>query len=169
MDINFEHLTKEHTAKLLGCSIHSVDLYVKQKDDPLTYRDDEGKFKYYVWSEVFAWRLRREVRKAPKQDFDAKDEINEAKLQGQNLINEKLQIELDTRKSHLLEEADVKQVWSDALVSIRQALLNVGHTAATDITSNMTYSKKKKLIDALVFQNLEQVIKEVKKASHDAS
>lgn len=163
MDIN--RLTQIQVATLLECTERSIDIFRKQAADPLPFHQLPGQFKTYVWSECKAWLLRKEGRKAVKAGGNAKDDIDAAKLEGQNLANEKTQIEIDIRKGQLLEVADVRAVWADGLVGIKQGLLNVGHVAATDIVDGMSYAKKKDIIDRLNFANLEKVISDAQQGA----
>jgi phage terminase Nu1 subunit (DNA packaging protein) len=162
--IDTEHLTQEQVATLLGVSIKSIDNYTKYATDPMPFGKIPNKKtgKSYNWTEVFKWWTERENKKAEKYlKFTPKDAIEAAKLEGQNLKNELDQIEIERKKGILVEAEDVARVWSNALVDIKQSLRNVGHIAATDIIDGMTYNKKKKVIDTLIFQNLKTVIEKV--------
>lgn len=170
--IDTEHLTQEQVATLLGVSIKSIDNYTKYALDPIPFTKltDKKTGKSYNWTEVFKWWTERENKKAEKYlKFTPKDAIEAAKLEGQNLKNELDQIEIEKKKGNLLEVDDVAKVWSDALVDIKQSLRNVGHIAATDIIDGMTYNKKKQVIDALIFQNLNTVIEKVEDDSVEVS
>jgi hypothetical protein len=164
MELDLDNLTRDHLANLFGCSEKTIDNYTKLKEDPLPYKS-RGKFKAYVWSDVFKWKLKQVIQKAPARDFTEKDNLEAAKLEGQNLKNEREKLELDARKGELLEVNDVRQTWSDSLAEIKQALRNAGHTAAESITSDMTYGKKKEIIDSLIFKNLAEVIEKTSEVS----
>jgi hypothetical protein len=157
MNIDLEHLDKTTISQLLCVSLKSIDNYTKDKDNPLPFQT-VGSIKEYNWNLVLPWWI---ARKMPKSTFFASTEIEVAKLQAVNLQNQKLQLEVDLIEGRTLEASDVARVWSNALVDIKQSLRNVGHIAATDIIDGMTYNKKKKVIDTLIFQNLKTVIEKV--------
>jgi hypothetical protein len=157
---DLEHLSREQIATLLGVSVKSIDAYTKRADDPLLVHDEIGKFRFYKWSEALPWKLRFEVNKLPQKAFKAKDDLTSAKLEGQNLLNEKANLELQVRKGELLEAKDVEKTWADAFVDIRQSLVNVGHTVAIEITDGMSYIKKKRIIDTGIFAALNTVVKD---------
>jgi len=159
MELNLEELTKDQVGQLLNCSPKSLDNYVKLPDNPLPWHP-RGKIKYYVWNEVFEWWIARKTGKAGL--FKPKDDLDAAKLAGQNLHNEMDALDLEVKKGNLLEVEDVRKIWSDSLVDIKQSLLNVGYIAATDIIDGMKHSKKKKIIDDLIFSSLNKVIEEAK-------
>lgn len=157
--IDLKHLQREEIATLLDVTTKSIEVWTKQEANPLPYHF-EGTIKYYIWSECLQWHVNNKIIKYQK--FKPADEITEAKLEGINLQNQKLQMEIDEKEELLLNASDVKQVWSDSLVTIRQNLLNVGHVAATEIIDGMKYKTKKNLIDALIFSNLDKVIKDAR-------
>lgn len=158
MELNLDHLTREEARTLLGVSAKSMELYVKRTDDPLPFYEEAGKFRWYKWNEVLAWKIRFEVGKLPQKAFKAKDSLDAAKLEGVNLDNKRKLLESAVREGELLEAKEVAQTWSDALVTIRQSLISVGHNAASQITDGMTYAQKKTLIDTGIFASLNTVI-----------
>ena len=160
--LDLTNCNKTQIALLLGVDVRTVDLYIKLPVDPLPGYAKGSLGKYYLWEEVREWLIRRKTKKATgKADkFKPSELLADSKLVGQNLINEKAQLELEVRKGELLEATDVEKTWSDALVTIKQSLLNVGHGCAIDIVDSMSYAKKKALIDAAIFAGLETVIAE---------
>lgn len=159
MTFDLNNLNKIEVASLLGRDTKSVDLYTKEDNDPLPWHPT-GKIKYYIWSEVLDWWIRRHTKKYTQ--YAPKDDLTAAKLEGQNLSNEKDSLEIAKRKGELVEASDVKSTWSNALVDIKQSLLNVGHTCSIDIIDTMTYATKKRIIDDAIFASLNKVIEDVK-------
>lgn len=163
--IDYEKLTIDQVARLLGISREMINTYTKAQKDPIPFSPIPNKKvgKTFNWTPVLAWWIARKTKQAERvSTFSPKDAIEAAKLEGQNLKNELDQIEIDIKKANLLEASDVINTWSCALVDIKQSLRNVGHIAATDIIDGMTYAKKKTIIDDLIFQNLSSVIESVK-------
>jgi hypothetical protein len=156
-------LSRTDVSKLFNVTYKTIENWYKRTDDPLPYHLD-GQSKYFVMTECLEWYVRMNTPKQTVVQFKPKSELDEAKLEGQNLRNEAEQIELDVRKGKLLEVEDVRRTWSDALVTIRQSLINVGHVAATEITNGMRHNTKKKIIDGRIFASLNTVIEDVEKA-----
>lgn len=154
MELDLANLNKNQVAQLLGKSLESVDNYIRERDNPIPFHSI-GRKKYYVWSEVLPWWIKRN---APASARSTKDQLEQEKLIGQRLKNEREQIARDQALGKLVEAEDVKQFWSEKLTEIRQSLVSVGHLAADEITPAMKYGAKKAVIDKLIFSTLDELI-----------
>lgn len=164
MAFNLQQLGREEIATLLCVTTKSIEVWTKQEINPLPFHLSETK-KYYVWEECLNWYVNNKVVKYQK--FKPADELAQAKLEGVNLSNQKLQLEIDEKEGTLLNAAEVEKVWSNILLDIKNSLLNVGHTASGSITANMNYNKKKEIIDTLIFDALDGVINKVEETVND--
>lgn len=162
-EIDFKMLTADQVAILLDVTIKSVDNYVKQEIDPLpVFHPNNTNRRAFNWLDVLAWYKRR--LKGYSTKAKPADDLTQAKLETQNLITQKLQLEIDEKEGTLVLSDDVERVWSSVLIDIKNSLINVGHTCAIDITDNMSYNKKKSIIDTAVFDAVENVINAVEKS-----
>ena len=162
--IDYDKLTIEQVARLLGMTRESINIYTKDLANPIPFSPipDKKIGKTFKWSDVLTWWIAKKTKHIEKTaGFTKKEALEEAKLEGQNLSNEMAQIEIDLKKGSLLEADDVRNTWSEALVTIKQSLRNVGHTCSVDIIDGMSYAKRKKVIDDAIFLSLTSVIESV--------
>lgn len=162
-NIDLEHLNRNQIAEFLCVTVKTIDNWTALEKDALPYHNPtDGSNSYYDWKECFKWiQERKEKEVKNSKGFKPERELTEAKLVGENLRNEKEQLQLEVLKGNLLEKSDIEKTWSDFLVIIRQTLLNVGHMASVDITEGMSYAKKKDAIDSRIFEALENVITQI--------
>ena len=158
MSYNLLKLNKTEIATLLGVHVKSIENFYKQLEDPIPFHLDNN-VKYYVWSDCLDWWVRRHTSKLTA--FKPEEDLQAAKLAGQNLVNQKLQLDIDEKEGKLLDSSEVETLWGNTLLDIKNSLLNVGHLASGSILNDMTYSMKKELIDDLIFNSLSNVINSV--------